>query len=257
MLGNRIVSVASTALFCCSFALAASADRFESEVKPFLKSNCVMCHQGESASGGLDLNRFLGMQAGAALAFREQWERISVKLQSGQMPPPGSERPPVEQVAAVRAWVETEYARLDRLAKPNPGRVTARRLNRYEYNNTILDLLGVDFHPADDFPADDSGYGFDSIGDVLTVSPALLQKYLHAAETIASTVTTVDQRKVQPTVVRYLAERIGQYPSLREAVTHKFAADGEYSLRSPGIRSFRTACRSRGSFTWTASLPRT
>ncbi len=69
--------------------------------------------------------------------------------------------------------------------RADPGRVTARRLNRYEYNNTVRDLLAVDFQPAADFPADDSGYGFDNIGDVLSLSPVLMEKYLAAAEKIA------------------------------------------------------------------------
>ena len=74
------------------------------------------------------------------------------------------------------------FHEFDRTAKPNVGRVTIRRLNRTEYNNTIRDLVGVDFKPAEDFPADDVGYGFDNIGDVLSVSPLLLEKYLSAAE---------------------------------------------------------------------------
>jgi hypothetical protein len=212
--------------------LRARADTFDSDVKPFLKSNCVVCHSGESPAGTLDLNRFLGLDAAAALASREQWQRVSEKLASGEMPPAGTPRPAAEGVAAVRRWVEDEYIRLDGAAKPNPGRVTARRLNRYEYNNSVLDLLGVDFHPADEFPADDSGYGFDSIGDVLSVSPALMQKYLQAAETIAGTVAPAAQPKVKPTADRYLAERIGQYPRMREEFTHKFVADGEYHLRT-------------------------
>ncbi len=65
---------------------------------------------------------------------------------------------------------------------PDPGRVTLRRLNRVEYNNTIRDLFGVDFRPADDFPSDDVGYGFDNIGDVLSLPPLLMEKYLAAAE---------------------------------------------------------------------------
>ena len=64
---------------------------------------------------------------------------------------------------------------------PDPGRVTIRRLNRAEYNNTIRDLTGVSFHPAADFPIDDAGYGFDNIGDVLTLSPMLMEKYVAAA----------------------------------------------------------------------------
>src|SRR5712675_3547257 len=76
------------------------------------------------------------------------------------------------------------FHEFDRTGKLNVGRVTIRRLNRTEYNNTIRDLVGVDFKPAEDFPADDVGYGFDNIGDVLSVSPLLLEKYLSAAEAI-------------------------------------------------------------------------
>src|SRR4029079_9104833 len=72
----------------------------------------------------------------------------------------------------------------DRNAAPNPGRVTMRRLNRIEYRNTIRDLVGVDFDPSGVFPSDDIGYGFDNIGDVLTLSPALRERYLAAAEEI-------------------------------------------------------------------------
>jgi uncharacterized protein DUF1592/uncharacterized protein DUF1588/uncharacterized protein DUF1587/uncharacterized protein DUF1585/uncharacterized protein DUF1595 len=67
----------------------------------------------------------------------------------------------------------------------DPGRVTARRLNRAEYNYSIHDLLGIDFQPADDFPQDDSGYGFDNIGDVLSLSPVLMEHYMNAAEKAA------------------------------------------------------------------------
>src|SRR5437879_7276817 len=69
---------------------------------------------------------------------------------------------------------------------PDPGRVTLRRLNRIEYRNTIRDLMGIDFKAAEEFPPDDTGYGFDNIGDVLTVSPILLEKYMQAAETIVA-----------------------------------------------------------------------
>src|SRR6266542_3399531 len=77
---------------------------------------------------------------------------------------------------------------------PDPGRVTLRRLNRAEYNNTIRDLVGVDFQPADDFPADDSGYGFDNIGDVLSLPPALLEKYLAAARRILNKAFVIESK---------------------------------------------------------------
>lgn len=117
---------------------------------------------------------------------REGWEHILSKIHTGEMPPKGVPKLPAEQLEALEAYVQGEFDRVDRAAKPNAGRVTARRLNRVEYANTVRDLLGVHFSATDEFPPDDSGYGFDNIGDVLTVSPVLMQKYLAAAEKIAS-----------------------------------------------------------------------
>src|SRR5206468_12081891 len=95
---------------------------------------------------------------------------------------PGLPRPPAETVTAVTRWLEGEFARQDRATRPEPGRISARRLNRAEYNNTIRDLLGVDIRPADSFPADTQAFGFDNISDALTLSPELLEKCLDAAE---------------------------------------------------------------------------
>src|SRR5439155_23098520 len=75
------------------------------------------------------------------------------------------------------------FAKNDKSAH-DPGRVTMRRLNRAEYSNTIRDLVGIDFDPGDELPADDVGYGFDNIGDVLTISPLLMERYLAVAEAI-------------------------------------------------------------------------
>ena len=82
-------------------------------------------------------------------------------------------------------WIDRIVFAVDP-TNPDPGRVTIRRLNRVEYNNTLRDLVGVDFQPADDFPADDSGYGFDNIGDVLSLPPVLFERYLAAAEKVMS-----------------------------------------------------------------------
>ena len=101
------------------------------------------------------------------------------------MPPLEEEQPAEEQRQAVAAWIEQDLERIDRETPPDPGRVTARRLNRTEYNNTVRDLLGVDPRPADDFPQDDAGYGFDNIADVLSLSPVLMEKYMTAADRVA------------------------------------------------------------------------
>jgi hypothetical protein len=153
---------------------------FQTAVQPFVAKNCFGCHNDKLQSGGLNL------KAAADIAqSRDQWEHVVQKLKAGEMPPKGMPRPAAEQVASVTKWLEEEFAREDASLKPDPGRVTARRLNRYEYNSTVRDLLAVDFRPADDFPTDDFGYGFDNIGDVLTLSPSLMEKYMTAARKIA------------------------------------------------------------------------
>jgi hypothetical protein len=165
---------------CLLAPLSHAAGGFETTVQPFIAKNCLGCHNDKLQSGGLNLKA-----ATDVAKSRDQWEHVVEKLKAGEMPPKGMPRPSVEQVALVTKWLDEEFAREDAVLKPDPGRVTARRLNRYEYNNTIRDLLAVDFRPADDFPTDDFGYGFDNIGDVLTLSPTLMEKYMTAARKVA------------------------------------------------------------------------
>src|SRR5438093_938959 len=94
-------------------------------------------------------------------------------------------KPNAAELERITRWADTATVKVDCTKERDPGRVTIRRLNRNEYRNTIRDLIGIDFKPAEDFPTDDVGYGFDNIGDVLTLSPLLLEKYMAAAEKIA------------------------------------------------------------------------
>ena len=157
---------------------------FESVVKPFLAERCYGCHgnKGEPEKG-LNLQSF--QSVASLIEHRDRWDEVVRKLRGSEMPPIEEEQPPEDQRQAVASWIASELDRIDRTTPPDPGRVTARRLNRYEYNNTIKELLGVDLRPADDFPQDDSGYGFDNIGDVLSLSPALMEKYVTAADRVA------------------------------------------------------------------------
>lgn len=161
----------------------ASQASFESLVRPFILENCAGCHGARLQSGGLDLGSMSSVDS--VRERREVWERVREKLRLGEMPPKGAPRPDPESVRSVIHWLEVEFERADRAIRPDPGRVTARRLNRAEYNHTVQDLLGVDLSPADEFPQDDSGYGFDTIGEVLTLPPVLMEKYLTAAERVA------------------------------------------------------------------------
>ena len=153
------------------------------DVQSFTTRNCTGCHNAKVTSGSLDLQRLAS--APAFSEDREAWEKVVHKLTTGEMPPPGVSKPEPASIAKVTEWLEDQFDRADRNTEPNPGSVVARRLNRTEYNNTVRDLLGVDLRPADSFPPDDTGYGFDNIGAVLSTSPALTERYLSAAEKIA------------------------------------------------------------------------
>jgi hypothetical protein len=160
--------------------IAAPPRSFEHDVKPVLTQVCSKCHNPELNSGNMNVSNFL--DASSLTSDRAGWTTILARLKAGEMPPSGTPRPSAETIAAMIGFVQEA---LDKGQKPDAGRVIAHRLNRSEYANTVHDLLGVDFRADEEFPADDSGYGFDNIGDVLTVSPALMREYLAAAEKIA------------------------------------------------------------------------
>ena len=156
---------------------------FDTIVRPFVTENCVPCHGFKKQKNGLNLEAFESVTS--LTDDHERWEEVVRKLRGREMPPEEEPQPAEPKRQAVAGWLERELARIDRLTPADPGRVTARRLNRTEYNNTIRDLLGVDVHPADDFPQDDAGYGFDNIADVLSLSPVLMEKYVTAADRVA------------------------------------------------------------------------
>ena len=134
---------------------------------------------------------------------KQTWETVLHHVQTHEMPPENVPLQPTEaERDTIANWIAGEIYHYDP-KHPDPGRVTMRRLNRAEYNNTIRDLIGVDFHPADDFPADNSGYGFDDIGDVLSLPPILLEKYLAAANTILD--KAIATEAVPSRTVRYKA----------------------------------------------------
>jgi hypothetical protein len=228
-----------------SFLLIAQQVAAEQPAAPqsFLEKNCAACHNAKVSSGGLDMQTLSGPDS--LTQKREMWEMILKRLAAGEMPPKGMPRPPENDVKAVTGWLQSEFERQDKLLKPEAGHVTAHRLNGAEYNNTIRDLLAVDFHPADNFPQDDSGYGFDNIGDVLSLSPVLMEKYFSAAEKIAQT-ALLGPAPMKPYVVRIQPPRAkvpklitapAEYdhtgldvPNSLHAVV-RFPVDGEYEIR--------------------------
>ena len=156
---------------------------------------CTDCHNSIDQTAGVDFERY--ETPDDFQADFDVWEKVVQVVGYGQMPPEDAEQPTKEERAALVAWAKHELNSYDCEGVVSPGRVTLRRLNRAEYNNTIRDLTGLDFRPADVFPSDDVGYGFDNIGDVLSMTPLLMEKYLAAAEQVAlrAIETTPPQQK--------------------------------------------------------------
>ncbi len=200
---------------------------YEKSVAPFLQQYCVACHNAKAKTGGLDLSSYTSPEQ--LLEQRNEFERLIVRVKGGEMPPKGMKAPTPEAIDKFSNWFNSEWARLDKNQKPDPGRVTARRLNRNEYNNTIHDLLGIDFRPADDFPVDDLGYGFDNIGDVLSLSPVLMEKYLASAEKIAKLAIVADP---PPKPARTRQGRNGGDRQKPLEVKFKVPHEGDYFARA-------------------------
>ena len=222
---------------------SAPAGDADSAAAPFIARNCRMCHNAVLKNAGLDFDAH-PLPASLA-ASPEIWEKVVEKLQTRQMPPPPMPRPDPVQTDAVVRWIQTELESMEATRPPDPGRVTARRLNRTEYDNTVRDLLGVTLRPGDSFPHDDAGYGFDNIGDVLSVSPVLLEKYLKAAEQVSrAALLGPDPQKPSLTRLQPMGAKIepstavpAEYDetglSLPNAlhVLHRFPVDAEYLFR--------------------------
>jgi len=207
----------------------AAVTAFERDVVPFLNRRCVACHNAKVKNADLDLSRLRSVPE--AFAERNVWENVLEKVRDNEMPPPAMPRPGQTELLALARWIDGQIARYDAAAKPEPGRVTARRLNKVEYNNTIRDLFGVAFRPADDFPNDDSGYGFDNIGDVLSLSPVLLEKYLTAAERVAGLAIPAAPAG-KATLNRYPSDRAKPDPAPGAlTVNHRFPSWAEYEIQ--------------------------
>jgi mono/diheme cytochrome c family protein len=212
---------------------------FTAATKELFDDTCSECHNPTDLSGGFDVNVYRSVET--LETDRDRWESILAKLKSREMPPDDAiVQPSDEQIHTLVKLLEKEFERADAAMKPDPGRVTARRLNRAEYTNTIRDLLAVDFRADRNFPTDDSGEGFDNIADVLTVSPVLMEKYLAAAGRISERAIATGSLP-KPIEVEYSL----RFKNLRRVdpsnveATHRFDFDADYELKIglPGQRA--------------------
>ena len=166
------------------FSAAHASDQYLSKVEPLLIEYCYDCHGDGSEKGQVALDGFKSHSE--RVGDKTFWLNVLKNTRAGLMPPEGKPRPDKNEQALIENWILSEVFETD-FENPDPGRVTLRRLNRVEYQNTIRDLMGIEFRAYEEFPPDDTGYGFDNIGDVLAVSPLLVEKYLQAAKDIGQT----------------------------------------------------------------------
>ncbi len=168
-----------------SHSLASAADAaasFRKDIQPILQEYCSDCHADGAKKGDVSFDEF---KSDAELLKPELWAKVLKNVRAGLMPPEKKPKPSAEQLAQLEKWIKHSAFGLDP-ANPDPGRVTVRRLNRVEYRNTVRDLTGHDIRVEEELPPDDTGYGFDNIGDVLSMSPLLLEKYMQLAEQVAA-----------------------------------------------------------------------
>ena len=210
-----------------------------STVAPYravLNQYCVVCHNEQLRTAGLVLSK---MDVANVPEGAEVWEKVIGKLRTGAMPPAGMPRPAKASYDAFATYLETALDQAA-VAKPNPGRVAIHRLNRAEYRNSIHDLLATDIDVESLLPVDDSGYGFDNIADVLSVSPMLLVRYMSAAGKVSR--SAIGDPTVLPNLETYdVPYLLTQDERMNEdlpfgsrggiAIRHNFPLDGEYLIK--------------------------
>ena len=238
-----IAAIAALAVCCALVPRLAAADSppgAETTTDPFFRQNCLICHNSKAKTAGVVLE---GLDLSHVEGNAPTLERALRKVRTGEMPPAGLPRPPAQATAA---FIKTLESALDSAgaANPNPGRPAIHRLNRAEYSNAVRDLLAVDIQPGAQLPVDDSGYGFDNIADVLSVSPMLLERYLLVARKVAR--LAVGDPAIKPVEDDYAPERTpGSHGPRNErasddlpfdsaggmAIHHYFPVDAEYVVR--------------------------
>ncbi|MFO1450182.1 MAG: DUF1592 domain-containing protein [Opitutaceae bacterium] len=229
-----------------------AVERFRDQVRPVLEKYCYDCHGDGMRKGNVSFDTFA---TDADLVGQAPlWLAALKNVRAGVMPPDDGPRPTAEEIARVSHWIKYDAFGIDP-AHPDPGRVALRRLNRVEYRNTIRDLMGIDFNSEAEFPADDTGHGFDNNGDVLTISPLHLEKYLQAAEAVVSAAVPTVSRIMPVLTLGHGDFRNAQGGKPEAALNLSRPASLRASLKVPAASTYTFALELevRGSFDFNAS----
>jgi hypothetical protein len=226
-------------MLACRLAAADEAQSlYPKEVYNILTTYCFDCHGDGMQKGKVAFDGFASHDE--MLAKRDQWMAVLKNVRAGIMPPEKKPRPDQKEQRTLETWIKGEMFQLDP-QQPDPGRVTIRRLNRVEYRNTIRDLMGFDLNVEEELPPDDTGYGFDTIGDVLSLSPLLLEKYMGVAEKITTEAVpraagspaeeTIAGTEFRQCSGEGTAEKLSYYRAAAVSHSYKAAHDGNYRIK--------------------------
>jgi mono/diheme cytochrome c family protein len=222
-----------------------SAKTYRDTVRPFVRKYCIECHGNDTTNGAVNFETLADFST--AVAARKTWDKARKMLETTAMPPADHPTRPTEpEIADVLRWVNQSVFDDDCSKVRDPGHVTVRRLNRAEYNNTIRDLAGVKFRPADDFPSDDVGNGFDNQGEVLSISPLLMERYLSAAERISSVALYGVDLKNPP--LNRLDNRKMTLEGATQLTRKKYAREKHFLLPSVGAVDGTFRCPMTGDY---------
>lgn len=214
--------------------VGAHASQVQSQA--LINQYCAVCHNQTLKSGGISLE---GLNLSDIAGNSGTLEKMLRKVHSGEMPPPGMPRPDAPTAAAFTRWMGDELDR-SAAAHPNPGHPTIHRLNRTEYSNAVRDLLTLDIEPGALLPPDDTGYGFDNIGEVLSMAPVLIERYMSVARRV--TRLAVGDEAVKPESVEFRPPRNSRRRERSSddlpfdsagglSVSYRFPLDAEYVIR--------------------------
>ncbi len=185
---HRLSAAVASVTIATGFSMIAAAEAprgkgaYDKEVLPVLSQYCYDCHGDGMDKGHFTLDKHGDFSS--LLKDYKFWETVREHVSTHVMPPENKPQPTIQQRDTIVKWIDDQVFWFDP-TKTDPGHITLRRLNRVEYDNTVRDIFRIRTRPSEAFPPDDTGYGYDNIGDVLTLSPLLMEKYLRAARKVA------------------------------------------------------------------------
>jgi len=238
---NTIATALAGALVSTMVPVAHAANptitEYHAVISPILEKHCYECHGDGYDKGKVAFDE---LASDEQILQPDLWLRVLNNTRAGLMPAEKKPRLSTAEQARLERWIKYGVFRIDP-ANPDPGRVTVRRLNRVEYRNTVHDLLGVDYNTDHEFPPDDTGFGFDNIGDALTMSPMLMEKYVAAAQTIVSDAVPTAPSKPAEQIVKGLAFE-GTHAKLKwgkRQLTFNEPANVSASFKTPLAGTYR------------------